>query len=978
MNYVLKRYTKELLAIFAIIISTVIIASYITSSQLKSNSNELYLKKLSVLKNTLKGSVENYFNNKINIIQTISQTSDTKNAMEQFNKAFNNLNQEYNENINNKKFLNLLKEHQKRVFYNTPNSPKKKALDRYLASTNNGKILQTLYVANNPFESSNRTLFFNSNQNLSYDKIHKKQHPKFVELLKRNDFYDIFLINTQGDIIYSSYKELDLGTNLKNGVYKNSSLAKAYKNSIKNNKVSFGDFKPYEPSYNKPSAFFTTPIKKDNKIIGVIAFQISIKEINNIMTFNKDWKNIGLGSSGESYLVGDDYFMRSDSRFILDTKNKLVNDLSTTVGVLKIDSVSVKKALKGEIGNDITKDYRGVRVLSSFSSVDVLGSNWALIVEIDKSEINKEINKTIFTILTTGIILVILFMIFLGFILLRLIIKPIENFEKNLDKKVEQKTKDLKESTAILNDYKKAVDEATIVSKTDSKGIIKYVNKAFCEISGFKEEELIGKPHNIVRHPNNPKSIFEEIWRTIKNKRVWKGIIKNRKKDGGEYIVQSTIVPILDDNSNIVEFISIRTDITDLIKKDEIIKEQITDELTKLPNKIKLLEDISESKDKIKLAILQIDKLKEINDFYGYEKGDLVIINITSILKRIVNKNYTIYKINSAEFAIISNKNISIDNFIKTLDNVIKYCDHNVIAIGNDMMNISITVGVSEGIKNKIFFNSELALRKAVEKSQSLLSFKETDDIQKEYENNILMTKKIKEAIKKDNIEIFGQPIKTNFDGGKSKFECLIRMYDQEQEKIISPFFFLDIAKKARLYPTLTKIVIEKSFEHFKDKKDEFSINLSIEDILTDDIVIFLKKKIEYYKIGHRVVLEIVESEGIENFEDVHSFIKEFKGYGCKIAIDDFGTGYSNFEYLMKLDIDYLKIDGSLIKNIDTDEGSELIVELMVNFAKKMGIKTIAEFIHNKNVYEKIKQMGIDYSQGYYLGEPKNLKDIIE
>ena len=136
------------------------------------------------------------------------------------------------------------------------------------------------------------------------------------------------------------------------------------------------------------------------------------------------------------------------------------------------------------------------------------------------------------------------------------------------------------------------------------------------------------------------------------------------------------------------------------------------------------------------------------------------------------------------------------------------------------------------------------------------------------------------------------------------------------------------------------------------------------------------KKKIDYYKIGHRLVLELVESEGIENFDDVHSFIQEFKGYGCRIAIDDFGTGYSNFEYLMKLDVDYIKIDGSLIKNIDTDESAQLVVELIIDFAKRMNIKTIAEFIHNDSVYQKIKSLGIDYSQGYHLGEPKFLDEI--
>ena len=122
--------------------------------------------------------------------------------------------------------------------------------------------------------------------------------------------------------------------------------------------------------------------------------------------------------------------------------------------------------------------------------------------------------------------------------------------------------------------------------------------------------------------------------------------------------------------------------------------------------------------------------------------------------------------------------------------------------------------------------------------------------------------------------------------------------------------------------------------------------------------------------IGERIIFEIIESEGIENFDKVLEFITDVKRYGTKISIDDFGTGYSNFEYLMKLKVDYIKIDGSMIKNIDNDKSAQMIIASIVSFAKNMNIKTVAEFVHSKNVYEKVKELGVDYSQGYYFGEP--------
>ena len=168
--------------------------------------------------------------------------------------------------------------------------------------------------------------------------------------------------------------------------------------------------------------------------------------------------------------------------------------------------------------------------------------------------------------------------------------------------------------------------------------------------------------------------------------------------------------------------------------------------------------------------------------------------------------------------------------------------------------------------------------------------------------------------------------------------------------------------------------MIEKSFEYFKDSKAEFSINLTLDDILNKETIVFINKKLENRDIAKRVIFEIVESEGIDNFEEVSLFIKEMQAVGCRIAIDDFGTGYSNFEYLMKLNVDFIKIDGSFIKNIDTCEQSLLITELIITFAKKQNIETVAEFVHSKSVLEKVKKLGITYSQGYYLGEPKSIE----
>lgn len=970
MNKSLKRFKKEIVSLVLLLLIILSISTYVTYRQVSNSLSKVYLEKLSVLKSALSTHISSYFENKKKIVISLSCAKTVHEAVADFNAAFKSTQLEYTKEYKQPVLIKNINDYLLKVSDKVPNSLKKRDYKEYIPKTKTAQILQSEYVAQNPFWTQERYKLYASSADISYDKIHKKYQKYFFDELKRYDIYDIYLINLDGDIIYSVFKENDFATNLKNGVYSKSSLADTYKNTLENSTFTFTDFKPYEPSFNKPTAFMAAPIYENSKIIAVLAIQLSIDSIDKAMTLDSSQKEVGLGESGEAYLVGSDKYMRSNSRYLSDIHNPLVDELSTTIGVLKINADSVIMALDGKSGEHITNDYRDVKVFSSYAPIKIFDKNWAIITDIDAQEIYGAINESVKSLIRLNFILLLPFLALVWYLFIKFILKPMENHEELLAENILLREKEAESSQAILGEYKKAVDISAIVSKATPKGIITFVNDAFCDISGYTRDELIGKAHNIVRHPDMAKETFEELWNTISRKKVWKGVIKNLKKDGTDYYVNSTIVPIIDENDEIKEFISIRSDITELTKVEKQLINKTTDLVTSLPNRVKLMEDIKAVTKEQKLAIVEIKKFKEVNDFYGIEIGDLLIRNISVILQKIVDKDgIKVYKAGGDEFAILESSELSVNEFTKIITNLIKYFDHNVVVVNNNSFNISINVGLSIGDKNKLFYNSEMALRKAIESSSSFVAYEHSQDVEKEYQENINMTIKIKDAIQNDNIVIYAQPIKANTQNKKEKLECLVRMIDGD--KVISPFFFLDIAKKARLYPTITKIVIEKSFEHFRDSESEFSINLNIEDILDKDIVIFLKRKIKEYRIGHRLVLELVESEGIENFEHIDIFIKEMKAFGCKIAIDDFGTGYSNFEYLMKLNADFIKIDGSLIKNIEHDDNSKVVVELIVAFAKRMNIQTIGEFVHNEAVQKIVKEMGIDYSQGYYLGEPK-------
>ncbi len=413
-------------------------------------------------------------------------------------------------------------------------------------------------------------------------------------------------------------------------------------------------------------------------------------------------------------------------------------------------------------------------------------------------------------------------------------------------------------------------------------------------------------------------------------------------------------------------------------KKTAELKTQLyTNTLTGLPNRTSLVNDII-SLENGALIILNIDDFKEINDFYGHIVGDSVLIQLSKKLEYILNNrsNIKLIHLHADEFGLLFTKEIAYSSFIKMIKKLIKEIENIILYHEDNKIVLQITIGAVHGIDNALE-RADIALKLAKKISKEFVVYDKKLNIEHLYEENIKWLKRIRNAIKHDNITPFFQPI---YDTKTSKilsYECLMRLID-ENNNIISPYKFLTIAKKSRLYTQLTKIMIQKSCEYFQNFKYNFSINLSIEDILDIEIVTFLKTQMQRYKVADRVVLEILETEGIENYEKISKFIADMKKIGCKIAIDDFGSGYANFEYILKLNIDYIKIDGTLIKNLDTDKNAKILVETIVDFAQRLNIQTIAEYVHNEAIYKEVKKLNIDRSQGFYLSEPiADIKELL-
>jgi len=227
----------------------------------------------------------------------------------------------------------------------------------------------------------------------------------------------------------------------------------------------------------------------------------------------------------------------------------------------------------------------------------------------------------------------------------------------------------------------------------------------------------------------------------------------------------------------------------------------------------------------------------------------------------------------------------------------------------------------------------------------------------------------IREALLEDKLIPFFQGIRNNKTGKISKYEVLARIVDEET--VYSPFFFLEPARLSGLLPEITKMMIDKSFEIMSKNEYTFSINITEDDLSKNYLLKYLQNASSKYAIDlSRVILEILESVSASGKESHIQQLHALKALGCKLAIDDFGAEYSNFERLLDLDIDILKIDAQYIKNINTSSKSYNIVSAMAFFAKKSNMLCIAEYVHSAEVQKVIEELEIDFSQGYYFSEP--------
>ncbi len=409
------------------------------------------------------------------------------------------------------------------------------------------------------------------------------------------------------------------------------------------------------------------------------------------------------------------------------------------------------------------------------------------------------------------------------------------------------------------------------------------------------------------------------------------------------------------------------------VEKLEI--EATIDPLTQLKNKRSLEKNIILMKNP-KLLLVDIDEFRKINDYFDSNTADNLLKHIALIMSDFAkDNNLEIYRLDGDLFALLEDSDEGVDRYEEIVEELMLELKHKDLSIEYNGQIASIILTVTMGLcleDENTIKKAMVALKRAKKDNKNFVCYSKFLDEDKEYFKQLSTAKQIQTAIAKDEILPFFQPI---FDVNKNitKFESLVRIVKKTPEgtEVITPGAFLAVSIKMKQYEIIENFVIEKVVQTLVDNQDvTLSINLSGRDMVDSAKNNKFINMLRRTGVAERLVIEVLEDEDVSQNEKIKDFLKRAKELGCKIAIDDFGSGFSNFAYLLELMPHFIKIDGSIIKNITTDENSEKIAKTIVLFSKSLGIKTVAEYVSTEEIFNKCVEIGVDEFQGFYLGKP--------
>ncbi|MFC3114694.1 bifunctional diguanylate cyclase/phosphodiesterase [Cellvibrio fontiphilus] len=533
---------------------------------------------------------------------------------------------------------------------------------------------------------------------------------------------------------------------------------------------------------------------------------------------------------------------------------------------------------------------------------------------------------------------------------------------------------------------------------TDPSGTILKVNKAFCEITGYSPEEVIGNNPRILNSGHHEPEFYADIWNTIKHEGSWKGEIWNRRRSGEIFPEWLTITAVKNTAGEITHYVSTLTDITERKENEARINNlAFFDPLTQLPNR-RLLQDrlehaiaASERKGKLgALLFIDLDDFKTLNDNRGHHIGDLLLVAVANRLRMAVRAQDTVARLGGDEFLVVLE---DLDNHHdqaaavaqQIAETILESLNQAYVLEGQDYFSTP-SIGISlfgdrVADIDELLKQADQAMYHAKAAGRNTLRFFDPE-MQEHTAQRFALQHEIREALQLQQFSLFYQP-QVDSSGAIVGAEALIRWF-HPQRGMVSPADFIPIAEESGLILPLGNWIVEEACRQLVRWSSNpataalvISINVSARQFQQPQFVMQLLAALEHSSANPRLLkLELTESMLVHNQQDIIAKMDELKNHGIKFSLDDFGTGYSSLSYLKQLPISELKIDKSFVNDVLTDSNDAAIARMIIRLAQSMELRVIAEGVETKDQRDWLEAQGCVHYQGYYFGKPVAAADF--
>lgn len=518
------------------------------------------------------------------------------------------------------------------------------------------------------------------------------------------------------------------------------------------------------------------------------------------------------------------------------------------------------------------------------------------------------------------------------------------------------------------------INEFAVYVKTDPTGIILDASDSFYREFKGNKDFFNGKKINIIQSGRTSDSHYQKLWKAIQAGNIFEHEIQNSNLEREKHWYHVKILPQLNSKSNIIGYLAFYHNIDD---KVQLKKEAHSDPLTELTNR-QYLQDIHSQINlrEYDVIMIDVDHFKRINDTYGHHIGDRALKKIARTLQKQMRNDDILIRYGGEEFLCLMHNSKKDINITKEFSERIRMNVQKAkIEYRDILIKLTVSIGVeghterTRNLEEAILHADEMMYFAKRRGRNRIEIYDEVKSLKSRSNKNKYTISEVKEALEKDRLVCHYQPI-VNKEREIVKYESLVRLIDKNG-KLMMPDTFLPFIKNTNIYIDMTKQVMNYNFMFFKSRSECFTFNLSFSDLLNESIINIIMRKInDYPEISKRLTIELLEDEMIDDFEAVQDVMQKLRQKGIKFSIDDFGSGYANFGNIFKLDFDYLKINGELIRNINKSEYSRNMVESLSDFAKKAQVKIIAEYIESEQIFDTVKKYDIDLYQGYYIGKP--------